>query len=258
MRNISNPAMISELKSKIEEHEVISFDIFDTLLLRAYVNPSDVFHHLEKINDEADFAGKRCYADGAARARNPEREEVTFDQIYEALGNRLQYLKQQEMDLEESALTANPEMMEAFNYAKSLGKKIVICSDMYFSGDFLGKVLKKKGFTDYYKLYVSSDLNKTKRSSNLYKHVLEELNISPDKMLHIGDNLGVDCDVADYLGISAFYYEKVIHRFFEQNQRATIFYQKNHEQIGASIILGVCAIKSLTSGDDYWQNLGYD
>ena len=39
----------SEIKKRIETHEVISFDIFDTLLLRPYVRPSDLFVHLERL-----------------------------------------------------------------------------------------------------------------------------------------------------------------------------------------------------------------
>lgn len=258
MRNIKNPKMLAELKAKIDEHEVISFDIFDTLLLRAYAKPDDVFRHLGMLNDDEDFATKRCYADGVARLRNPQREEITFDQIYDFLGKRYEDLKQQELDMEESVLTANPEMLEVFNYAKEQGKKIVILSDMYLSKDFLEMVLQKKGYSGFNKLYVSADINKTKRSGSLYKHVLDELEVSPGKMIHIGDNLSVDCEVANYLGISTFYYEKVMNRFFQQNPKATIFHQNNSDNIAVSIILGVSAIKSLTSEDNYWENLGYD
>lgn len=258
MYNIKNPNMLAELKAKIDEHDVISFDIFDTLLLRAYAKPDDLFHHLEMLNDEEDFAPKRGYADGMARKRNPEREEITFDQIYDILGKRFDYMKKQELEMEESVLTANPEMLEVFSYAKEQGKKIVILSDMYLSGEFLSKVLQEKGYIGYDKLYVSADVNKTKRSGNLYKHVLKELNIAPEKMLHVGDNISVDCQVANYLGISAFYYEKVLNRYLQQNPKATIFYQNNKDNIAASIITGVSAIKSLTCEDNYWENLGYD
>lgn len=258
MYNIKNTAMIAELKAKIEEHEVISFDIFDTLLLRAFAHPDHVFWHLELTSKEADFAGKRGYADGLARLRNPQREEITYDQIYEVLGKRFESFKQKELDLEESVLTVNTEMLEAFNFAKSKGKKIVIISDMYLSGEFLEKVLQREGFTGYEKLYVSSDENKTKRSGNLFTHVLNELGIAPDKMLHIGDNLSVDCEVANYLGISAFYYEKVLNRYLRENPKATIFYQKNKNNIAASIITGVNAIKSLSCDNNYWKAFGYE
>ena len=36
------------IKNQIDSHLVISFDIFDTLLLRPYAKPTDLFLHLEK------------------------------------------------------------------------------------------------------------------------------------------------------------------------------------------------------------------
>lgn len=258
MYNIKNLNLISEIKSQIDKYDVISFDIFDTLLLRAYAKPDDLFRHVEMLSGEEDFAPKRGYAYEIARGRNPERNEITFDQIYEVLGPRFDYVKKQELEMEESVLTANPEMLEIFDYAKAKGKKIIIISDMYLSGDFLDKVLQNKGYIGYDKLYVSADINKTKRSGELYKHVLEDLSIAPDKMIHIGDNHGVDCVVASHLGISSFYYEKIIDRFFRLNQKNAIFYQNNIDNIAASIITGVSAIKSLTCENDYWKNFGYD
>lgn len=38
-----------ELVSEIAEHEVISFDIFDTLLMRKVLHPEDVFHLVETL-----------------------------------------------------------------------------------------------------------------------------------------------------------------------------------------------------------------
>lgn len=258
MYNIKNNGLISEIKTQVDKYDIISFDIFDTLLLRAYANPDDLFLHLQTINDDEDFPTKRGYAYRTACVRNPQREEMTLDLIYDVLGKRYQSMKQQELDMEESVLTTNPEMLEVFNYAKSKGKKIIIVSDMYLPGTFLEKVLQKNGFEGYHKLYVSSDFNKTKRSGNLYKHVLNELNISPNQMLHIGDNHAVDCQVANAFGIASFYYEKIMIRFLNKNPKANAFYQKNNGNLAASIILGVSAIKSLSCGDDYWTNLGYD
>ena len=36
---------------EIKKHDIISFDIFDTLLIRPYVKPTDLFLHIEKIID---------------------------------------------------------------------------------------------------------------------------------------------------------------------------------------------------------------
>ena len=40
--------LLNKIKSKIDSYDIISFDIFDTLLLRPYVKPTDLFLHIEK------------------------------------------------------------------------------------------------------------------------------------------------------------------------------------------------------------------
>jgi hypothetical protein len=37
--------MLDKITLAIDKHDVISFDIFDTLLVRPYVNPYDMFVH---------------------------------------------------------------------------------------------------------------------------------------------------------------------------------------------------------------------
>lgn len=258
MYNIKNQNLINELKTQVDNHDVISFDIFDTLLLRAYTQPEDLFYHLEQLNNEEEFAPKRIFADRLARQRNPQCEEININQIYDVLGSRYAYLKQQELDMEEAVLTTNPEMLEVYNYAKQQGKKVIIASDMYLPLPFIKKILEKNGFNGYYKIYLSSYFNKRKSTGALYQHILQDLKIAPNRILHVGDNHHSDIEVALSLGFSTFYYEKIMNRFFQINQKAGVFYQKNVHNIGASIILSLSAIKSLSCTNNYWKNLGYN
>lgn len=52
------------------------------------------------------------------------------------------------MQLEKDTLYANPQMKEIFDYAKSLNKRIILISDMYFSSDILDDILKKTVLRD--------------------------------------------------------------------------------------------------------------
>lgn len=47
--------MLDKLKEYLNKYNIISFDIFDTLLLRPYAIPSNVFQHLEEINNSIGF-----------------------------------------------------------------------------------------------------------------------------------------------------------------------------------------------------------
>lgn len=42
---------LDKIKPLVNAHRVISFDIFDTLLIRPYVRPADLFLHLENCKN---------------------------------------------------------------------------------------------------------------------------------------------------------------------------------------------------------------
>lgn len=47
----------------VDKVSIVSFDIFDTLLLRPYMKPEDLFLHLEKIYDCPGFSEQRKNAE---------------------------------------------------------------------------------------------------------------------------------------------------------------------------------------------------
>ena len=57
--------------------------------------------------------------------------------------------------------------------ASSLGKKIIITSDMYLDEETIIKILKKNNIK-YYKLYLSSKYNKRKSSGTLFDYILHK------------------------------------------------------------------------------------
>ena len=59
---------------------------------------------------------------------------------------------------------------------------------MYLPFVFIEKLLRKNSYTEYSKLYVSSENRKTKHYGSIFNFVAKELNISPKQFLHIGDN----------------------------------------------------------------------
>ena len=134
----------NDIKKAIDEHEVISFDIFDTLLIRPYVKPTDLFKHLELLNNAPGFAKARMKAEQSARRDAQDRkEDVTLDEIYQQIDSKYKPIKEKEMSLEYMVLRSRPEIKKIYDYARQRNKKIVIISDMYLSRKFLTDVLKK-------------------------------------------------------------------------------------------------------------------
>ena len=58
---------IENAKDKIDSAKIVSFDIFDTLLVRPYINPSDIFKHIGMIKNEPSFHEARIQAELEAR-----------------------------------------------------------------------------------------------------------------------------------------------------------------------------------------------
>lgn len=229
---------LDKIKSLVNAHSVISFDIFDTLLIRPYVRPADLFLHLEKLQKQPGWAKHRRQAEDAARRKYAQYEDITLDEIYEELSAADSALKAEEMALERQTLQPNPEIQQVFNYAKQQGKRIIIVSDMYLPADFLTQVLQEKGFTGFEKLYVSNAVRKLKGTGALYRHVAQELKVAPEDFLHIGDNFKSDVRRAKEAGWSAVWYPGVAHQYWAAHPREARFFKQN-PCYEASVSLGV-------------------
>ena len=75
------------LKKLIQSFDIISFDIFDTLIYRCVGNPHNIFFEIEKVlyerygNDYIGFAQKRIIAERQAISFS-DKEEILLNEIY--------------------------------------------------------------------------------------------------------------------------------------------------------------------------------
>jgi len=251
--------------SHINDAKIVSFDVFDTLLLRPYLRPADLFYHLEQIENRPGFAIKRQEAEHAARSEAVKmgKDDCTYDTIYENIEDRYKSMKDKELALEMQVLTANPEMKQIWDYAKAQGKKIIVMTDMYLPVDFIAKVLKKAGFVGYDKLYVSSDVGKLKGTGSLFKHVIDDLGMAPSDILHIGDNPRSDIRPAKKNGLRTAQYRMVSAQYFDANRRVRKFADEHGGDLFYSIALSLVAWRWHKreiglEQPDYWTDLGYE
>lgn len=252
------------VKRAIGRASVVSFDIFDTLLLRPYVNPTDLFLHMERAYGKTFFQNVRVTAERNARRASPH-EDVTLDEIYAQIDAQFQDMRQRELDWEEMVLRPNLEMRQIWNMARAQGKKIVVASDMYLPHEFLARVLAKNGFGDYDKLYVSGDLGKTKSTGTMFDQIIRDMGVAPHKILHIGDNKRADYKNPRRRGIRAWHYPHVTHSFIKSTPRFDKFNFKNPENLGASILIATTAARQHNARHgggrvhkNYWDKLGYE
>lgn len=204
-------SLYEDIKKKICAAEIkyVSFDVFDTLISRPFLEPDGVFHLLsDKLNvgnsAYVDYCQIRKLAESNCRMKKRQKapfcEEVTLDEIYEEIQRitvltleEIQKAKELEITLELSLCKARKCGKELFDLALFAGKSIIICSDMYLPENIVKEILIKNGYSGWTGFYLSSSVGKAKYSGNLFIHYLKDMKITgPKSVLHIGDNLDSD------------------------------------------------------------------
>lgn len=202
---------------KIKQYEVISFDIFDTLVKRNVTEPNLIFDIVEKKYNHAHpkdsihgFREKRSHAERMAHEQC-NREEVTFEQIYEQLDLPPKIcceLMKLEADTELQYCQPDYILKDLYDRCVAEGHIVVITSDMYLPQETIIKILEKCGYTGYKKLYLSSDVGLRKRSGSLFEYLKHDLNVPAKKIVHIGDSKRADNLTARFKGIGSLYIKR--------------------------------------------------
>lgn len=226
----TSPTHSAELAEQIRKHDIISFDIFDTLLLRPFMRPSDLFEYLnsqaKKIASDPslDFATIRKQSEEIAFSIALKRGdgEITISEIYDTLSEQFNISKEicerlmnLEINSERKFLYRRESGYNAFLEAKNQNKRIIIVSDMYLSKTLLDEILKENGYNGYIKIYVSSEYKSKKRNGELYNYILQDLGVPASRILHVGDNVEADVISAKKAGLHACHLPAPIHKFKE-------------------------------------------
>lgn len=192
----------------IKKADVVSFDIFNTLLVRNVRKPEDIFTLVEKISGSQGFAKHRLQAALDAE-KNSENGECTLDDIYFCLKTYTEYevdeLKQLELNIECKQLQANPEILPIYKQCQNLKKRIIAVSDMYLPSDILTNILKNNGFV-VDKVYVSCEYKESKKKGGLFKEVVKEEKETAQSIVHIGDSFYSDYLKPRQYGIYSIYF----------------------------------------------------
>lgn len=206
--------------------KVISFDIFDTLVVRPFYKPIDLFKMMDNdyrslvnSNNGINFSKMRPIAESIARKNQYNKDssiqEITLDDIYEVMGNlygisskHLEVMKEKEKEYEIKFCTRRHTAHELYELALDCGKTVICTSDMYLPEETIYGILNKNGYDKISKLYLSANVKKTKSTGDLYKYVFEDLDINGNEMIHIGDNYQSDYEMAASLNINSFHFIK--------------------------------------------------
>ena len=194
-----------EIWVAIESHDVVSFDIFDTLLMRRVLYPEDVFALLEQTSGIENFSKARQEAE---RRLYREGGQPTLQDIYREVQKALLLddvkvgeLYRQEIETEKKVLIPRKDMVDLMKRAVDEGKTVWLISDMYYSSDVLREFLSNCGIDGFHKIFVSCDYGIGK-TQGLYRQIQEETGV--DSWLHIGDSPEADEVAALTAGLDVF------------------------------------------------------
>lgn len=160
----------------LNNYGTVSFDIFDTLIIRPLDKPSDLFYLLEYRLGAENFAKHRR----AAEVVLYERYGVyNISDIYRVVGRHYHWTEDEknaaaemEFAIEMSLCRANEYVRSIYERCLAAGKTIVAVSDSYFPGDMLAKLLSHCGYNDISHIYASCDCSCDKRHG-LYDYYLK-------------------------------------------------------------------------------------
>ncbi len=158
-----------ELYRRIAQAEVVSFDLFDTLIMREVLSSSDIFEFL----------------------KNTEGVPATSAELAEM-----------EWRIDFRTLIPRQAVCDVFSYCIEQGKTVYIVTDTYYRQAQIREILRKCHLTGYTGLLVSCEHNTGKRQKLFRRLKYKE---GDRKYLHIGDDLVADIETASKNGMCTYH-----------------------------------------------------
>jgi len=217
--------------------EFISFDIFDTLILRPFYEPEDLLKLLDPLyhsltGSQASFYMMRRMGEQLARQEHyqhhPNHQDITLTEIYECIGRSygldeelIRRMYQEEIRLELRFCEPRCAGKSLFDMALAAGKKVLLVTDMYLEKETIEQILQKNGYTGYDRLYVSSYERQLKYSGDLFRCVLRDYPNAEGNTIHIGDTWKSDIEGSQKIGFEQLFLPKT--REFYENRIDSYF-----------------------------------
>ncbi|GLX81284.1 rhamnan synthesis F family protein [Thalassotalea eurytherma] len=205
-----------DLGGTLSNFDIVSFDVFDTLLRRKYFEPDYAKFLLAKefvstglVSHEHEFIEKRNQAEFAVRQTKNFQGDVSIYETYQELAKQFNWTPEQansyaDEEFEYDLLMTKPkdEMVDLANELAHMGKEIWLITDIYYTAKQVELMLKKIGLVAPYKLFVSSELGLRKDNTTMWHHVNGLLSRSEKSFIHVGDNVRSDAQLCGDLGLT--------------------------------------------------------
>ena len=196
-----------KLYQTIKEYDIVSFDIYDTLIIRKTGNHKDVF---EWLSNFASFP----YQEVRNQAVSKCSENASLNEIYKTMQqisgideNEKNFLMKQEIKREMSLVEWRKDMLDVLKKIMEQypQKEIFFLSDMYLSGDFFTNLFTKSGIqVRKSQIWISCEIKANKKTGTMWELYKKRI-VKGKKAIHVGDSYIADVEEPKKNGISAFY-----------------------------------------------------
>lgn len=206
---------IDDMVNQLKTYDVISFDIFDTLILRTFDNPTLIFQYIGYELNYLNFEEIRIEAEIKARNlmyQSEKTNEVSLEDIYHILEHDVGIDSKLGIELEKKYelmfTVSNPYFKEIYNQLIELDKHIIATSDMYLDLDTIKAILLQAGYDQVKQIYLSSELKISKSDGKMYEYLNQKYRKNKT-LIHVGDNYHSDYKQAKSQNVDAIHYNNV-------------------------------------------------
>ena len=198
-----------ELLDAIDRGDVVSFDLFDTLISRKVFYYTDVFELVrlqlyEKGIDIPNFVSRRISAEKELSVGYAPKLEEIYEKILKdetGVAVTAHDLALLEWETDSSLFVSREGMSAIIDYAKNKGRSVVITTDSYYSKEQLEGALCALKLDNYDEIFVSSEYGRSK-ANGLFEILKRKY--AGKIILHIGDDEYVDVEKASESGVEIY------------------------------------------------------
>ena len=205
--------LIAAAEAVIDEVDVVSFDVFDTIFIRRIADPDLIKIPVARfIADKANSLGIDISWLEVATLReqieNQQRQingqtypdfEANYDDFMPEMLSRVfneklpddyfNVVADYEVKLENAVLVAREALVDWIISLKQRGKRLFLISDIYLPAHYLERFVDEKKLTNYFESVISSaDSFNAKASGTAFPLVEERFKLDRSRWLHVGDN----------------------------------------------------------------------
>ncbi|GGD57476.1 rhamnan synthesis F family protein [Lacimicrobium alkaliphilum] len=201
---------------EVSNFEVVSFDLFDTLLRRRHTEPDYAKYCLGKYLTEQGlvpspqaFVSLRNDAEFALRQAAEFKGDVSIDQVYQYMAKQLALDEEQanglmamEFDFDLEQILPKDEMVNIANQLAARGRQIWIITDTYYTASQIELMIRKVGLQAPRKMLVSSQTGLRKDTGQIWQWVRDYLQQQGFSHIHVGDNVRADAQLCGDYGLA--------------------------------------------------------